>query len=124
MCSPSWTGRSRRVLARRLSNTLTTDFCIEAVQEAIPLDGRQDIFNTDQGCQFTSQEFTGFLKGQGIQISMDRAGCWRDNVFVERLWRSLKYKEVSLHTYETVREAHQAGVLPTLLQLGQAASRA
>ena len=69
-------------------------------------------------------EFTGFLKGQGIQISMDRAGCWRDNVFVERLWRSLKYEEVSLHTYETVCEAHQAGVLPTLLQPGQAASHA
>jgi transposase InsO family protein len=60
----------------------------------------------------------------GIQISMDRAGCWRDNVFEERLWRSLKYEEVSLHTYETVREAHQAGVLPTHLQPGQAASRA
>ena len=112
---------SRRVLARRLSNTLTTDFCIEAVQEAIPRYGRPEIFNTDQGCQFTSQEFTGFLKGQGIQISMDRAGCWRVR---GTALASLKYEEVSLHTYETVREAHQAGVLPTLLQPGQAASRA
>ncbi len=81
---------SRRVLAWQLSNTLTTDFCLEAVREAITQYGCPEIFNTDQGCQFTSQEFTGFLKDQGIQISMDGKGCWRDNVFVERLWKSIK----------------------------------
>ena len=98
---------SRRVLAWRLSNTLTTDFCVDAVQEAITRYGTPEIFNTDQGCQFTSQEFTGLLNDHGIQISMDGAGRWRDNVFVERLWRSLKYEEVYLHAYETIREAQQ-----------------
>jgi len=96
---------SRRVLSWRLSNTLTTDFCIEAVQEAINRYGRPDIFNTDQGCQFTSLEFTGLLKDNDIQISMDGKGCWRDNVFVERLWRSVKYEEVYLHAYDSVSEA-------------------
>ena len=81
---------SRRVLAWRLSNTLTTDCCLDAVREAITQYGCPEIFNTDQGCQFTSQEFTGLLKDQGIQISMDGKGCWRDNVFVERLWKSIK----------------------------------
>jgi putative transposase len=95
------------VLAWRLSNTLTTDFCLDAVREAITQYGHPEIFNTDQGCQFTSLEFTGLLKDQGIQISMDGRGCWRDNVFVERLWRSLKYEEVYLHAYETVRDAQQ-----------------
>ena len=98
---------SRRVLAWRLSNTLTTDFCREAVQEAISQHGVPEIFNTDQGAQFTSQEFTGLLKGHGIQISMDGTGRWRDNVFVERLWRSLKYEEVYLHAYETIADAQQ-----------------
>jgi putative transposase len=98
---------SRRVLAWRLSNTLTTDFCVEAVQEAITRHGPPEIFNTDQGCQFTSQEFTGLLKSHGVQISMDGTGRWRDNVFVERLWRSLKYEEVYLHAYETVRDAQE-----------------
>jgi len=98
---------SRRVLAWRLSNTLTTDFCLEAVQEALASYGTPDIFNTDQGCQFTSQEFTGLLKNHGIQISMDGAGCWRDNVFVERLWRSIKYEEVYLGAYDSIRAAHQ-----------------
>ncbi len=98
---------SRRVLAWRLSNTLTTDFCVEAVREAITRYGRPEIFNTDQGCQFTSQEFTGLLTHHGIQISMDGKGCWRDNVFVERLWKSIKYEEVYLHAYETVSAAHQ-----------------
>ena len=98
---------SRRVLAWRLSNTLTTDFCLEAVREAITQYGCPEIFNTDQGCQFTSQEFTGLLKDQGIQISMDGKGCWRDNVFVERLWKSIKYEEVYLHAYETVGAAQQ-----------------
>jgi len=98
---------SRRVLAWRLSNTLTTDFCVEAVQEAISRYGAPEIFNTDQGCQFTSQEFTGLLKDHGIQISMDGTRRWRDNVFVERLWRSLKYEEVYLQAYETVRDAQE-----------------
>ena len=98
---------SRRVLAWRLSNTLTTDFCLEAVREAITQYGCPEIFNTDQGAQFTSLEFTNLLKDQGIQISMDGRGCWRDNVFVERLWRSLKYEAVYLYAYETVRYAEQ-----------------
>ena len=98
---------SRRVLAWRLSNTLTTDFCTEAVQEAMTNYGAPNIFNTDQGCQFTSLEFTGLLKAHGIQISMDGTGCWRDNVFVERLWKSIKYEEVYLHAYETVSAAQQ-----------------
>jgi putative transposase len=96
---------SRRVLAWRLSNTLTTDFCLEALQEALASYGAPDIFNTDQGCQFTSLEFTGLLKDHGIQISMDGKGCWRDNVFVERLWKSINYEEVYLHAYETVSAA-------------------
>ena len=98
---------SRRVLAWRLSNTLTTDFCLDAVQEAITQYGTPTILNTDQGCQFTSLEFTGLLKDHGIQISMDGKGCWRDNVFVERLWRSIKYEEVYLHAYESVSAAQQ-----------------
>ena len=98
---------SRRVLAWRLSNTLTTDFCMEAVQEAIRKYGKPEIFNTDQGCQFTSQEFTGLLKDNGIRISMDGKGCWRDNVFVERLWRSIKYEEVYLYAYDSVTAAKQ-----------------
>jgi putative transposase len=98
---------SRRVLAWQLSNTLTIDFCLKAVQEALTRYGAPDIFNTDQGCQFTSQAFTGLLKDQGIQISMDGKGCWRDNVFVERLWKSIKYEEVYLHAYETVSAAQQ-----------------
>ncbi len=96
---------SRRVLSWRLSNTLTTDFCIEAVQEAIYRYGKPEIFNTDQGSQFTSMEFTQLLKDNGIAISMDGRGCWRDNVFVERLWRSIKYEEVYLRAYETVSAA-------------------
>ena len=96
---------SRRVLSWRVSNTLTTDFCLEAVQEAIARHGRPEIFNTDQGSQFTSSEFTGLLKEQGIQISMDGKGCWRDNVFVERLWKSVKYEEVYLKAYDSVSAA-------------------
>jgi len=98
---------SRRVLAWRLSNTLTTDFCTAAVQEAVTNSGAPTIFNTDQGCQFTSLEFTGILKAHGIQISMNGTGCWRDSVFVERLWKSIKYEEVYLHAYETVGAAQQ-----------------
>jgi len=96
---------SRRVLAWRLSNTLTTDFCVEALQEAIIRYGTPEIFNTDQGSQFTSAEFTGQLKANGILISMDGKGCWRDNVFVERLWRTIKYDEVYLKAYESVSHA-------------------
>ena len=96
---------SRRVLSWRLSNTLTTDFCLEAVEEAFLRYGKPKIFNTDQGSQFTSQEFTRLLKEQGIAISMDGKGCWRDNVFVERLWKSIKYEEVYLHAYDTMNDA-------------------
>jgi putative transposase len=96
---------SRRVLSWRLSNTLATDFCMEALQEAIDCHGKPDIFNTDQGCQFTSLEFTELLKQNGIAISMDGKGCWRDNVFVERLWKSVKYEEVYLHAYDSINEA-------------------
>ena len=98
---------SRRVLAWRLSNTLTTDFCIEAVQEAPASYGTPDLFNTDQGCQFTSQEFTGLLKDHGIQISMDGIGCRRDNVFVKRLSRSVKYEEVYVRAYNSISAARQ-----------------
>lgn len=96
---------SRRVLAWRLSNTLTTDFCIDALQEAIARYGQPDIFNTDQGSQFTSAEFTGVLRENGIRISMDGKGCWRDNIFVERLWRTIKYEEVYLKAYDSVSAA-------------------
>jgi len=96
---------SRRVLSWRLSNTLTTDFCIEAIQEAMHRHGTPEIFNTDQGSQFTSTEFTQLLKANGIAISMDGRGQWRDNVFVERLWKSIKYEEVYLHAYETMGAA-------------------
>ena len=100
-------GASRRVLSWSLSNTLTTDFCLNAVQKAINRYGPPAIFKTDQGCQFTSLEFTGLLKDHGIQISMDGKGCWRDNVFVERLWKSVKYEEVYLHAYECVSDARK-----------------
>ncbi len=99
---------SRRVLAWRLSNTLTTDFCLEAMTEAITRYGIPEIFNTDQGCQFTSDEFTGLLHRHGIQISMDGKGRWVDNVFIERLWKTVKYEEVYLHAYESVLEAKQS----------------
>jgi len=100
-----WT--SRRVFSWRLSNTLSTDFCIEAVQEAFSIYGTPEIFNTDQGSQFTSMEFTALLKEKGVAISMDGRGCWRDNVFVERLWKSIKYEEVYLHAYDSVSEARR-----------------
>jgi len=96
---------SRRVLSWRLSNTLTTDFCVEAVEEAVHLYGRPDIFNTDQGSQFTSTDFTGLLEANGIRISMDGKGCWRDNVLVERLWRTIKYEHVYLHAYGSMDDA-------------------
>lgn len=96
---------SRRVLAWRISNTLSADFCVEAVQEAIDRYGAPEIFNTDQGSQFSGGQFIGLLSSNGIRISMDGKGCWRDNVFVERLWRSVKYEEVYLHAYQSVAEA-------------------
>jgi putative transposase len=96
---------SRRVLAWRLSNTLSTDFCVEALEEAIARYGAPEIFNTDQGSQFTSTEFTDVLKTHTIRISMDGKGCWRDNVFVERLWRTVKYEEVYLKAYDTISAA-------------------
>jgi putative transposase len=96
---------SRRVLSWRLSNTLTTDFCLEAVEEALERHGRPEIFNTDQGSQFTGSEFTDLLKANGIRISMDGKGCWRDNVFVERLWRTIKYEQVYLHAYSSMDDA-------------------
>ena len=95
---------SRRVLSWRVSNTLDTDFCIEALEEALQRFGAPDIFNTDQGSQFTSEAFTGVLKDHGIKISMDGKGRWMDNVFVERLWRSVKYEDVYLRAYETPTE--------------------
>ena len=96
---------SRRVLAWRVSITLEVAFCLEAVEEALARHGRPEIFNTDQGSQFTSQDFTGLLFDNAIAISMDGKGAWRDNVFVERLWRSVKYEEVYLRAYDSVAEA-------------------
>ena len=92
----------------RLSNTLTVDFCVDALDEAITRHGAPEIVNTDQGSQFTSEEFTGTLKKNGIAISMDGKGCWRDNVFIERFWRTIKYEEVYLHAYETVSAARES----------------
>jgi putative transposase len=93
---------SRKVLSWRLSPTLTADFCVAALEEALARFGTPAIVNTDQGSQFTSAEFLNVLRRRQIAISMDGRGCWRDNVFVERLWRSVKYEEVYLHGYETV----------------------
>ncbi len=99
---------SRKVLAFRLSNTLTADFCVEALEEAMSKFGRPEIFNTDQGSQFTSDEWIKVLKDAGIAISMDGKGRWIDNVFIERLWRSVKYEEVYLHAYANGTEARAA----------------
>ena len=96
---------SRAVLAWRLSNTLAAEFCVEALEEALARYGRPEIFNTDQASQFTSDDFTGTLKRHGVMISMDGKGRCMDNIFVERLWRSLKYEEVYLNAYATVAEA-------------------
>ncbi len=96
---------SRKVLAHRVSITMETGFCIEVVEEAIHRYGTPGIFNTDQGSQFTSEAFTGLLKHHNIRISMDGKGAWRDNVFVERLWKSVKYEEVYLKAYESVSQA-------------------
>jgi putative transposase len=96
---------TRRVLAWRVSITMEVDFCLEAVEEAMARHGKPEIFNTDQGSQFTSQAFTSLLADNGVRISMDGKGAWRDNVFVERLWRSVKYEEVYLRAYDSVAEA-------------------
>ena len=100
---------SRKVLSWRLSNTLEASFCVEALEEALERYGAPEIFNTDQGSQFTSLEFTQALKAAGIKISMDGKGRWMDNVFIERLWRSLKYEQVYLSEYATGSEA-RAGI--------------
>ncbi len=96
---------SRRVLSWRLSITMTADFCLEAVEEALMKHGKPDIFNTDQGSQFTGGDFVGLLTANRIAISMDGKGSWRDNVFVERLWRSVKYEDVYLKAYDSVTAA-------------------
>ena len=98
----------RRVLSWRLSITMEAAFCVETLEDALARHGRSDIFNTDQGSQFTGAAFIGVLAGNGIAISMDGKGALRDNVFVERLWRGVKYKEVYLRTYETVGEARSS----------------
>ncbi len=96
---------SRRVLSHRVSITMEADFCVEALEEAMAKHGKPEIFNTDQGSQFTSEAFTGVLIGNAIAISMDGKGSWRDNVFVERLWKSVKYEEAYLKAYDSVAEA-------------------
>ena len=105
---------SRAVLAWRLSNTLGADFCVEALEEALARFGRPEIFNTDQGSQFTSDDFTGVLSHHEVTISMDGKGRCMDNVFIERLWRSLKYEEVYLHAYGNVAAA-KAGIAAWLV---------
>jgi putative transposase len=99
---------SRRVLAWQISNTLETDACVEALEEALLRYGAPEIFNTDQGAQYTSEVFTAMLKAYGVKISMDGKGRWVDNVFVERLWRSVKYENVYLQAYDS----------PTTLRVG------
>ena len=100
---------SRKVLSWRLSSTMDTDFCVSALEEALAKYGKPDIFNTDQGSQFTSFAFTNVLRDNGIRISLDGRGRWLDNVFIERLWRSLKYECVYLYAFETGSEA-RAGI--------------
>jgi putative transposase len=99
---------SRKVLSWRLSNSLDSSFCVDALEEAIHRYGKPAIFNSDQGSQFTSTSFTETLLNQDIRISMDGQGAWRDNVFVERLWRSVKYEEVYLKAYESMADAKQS----------------
>ena len=112
---------SRRVLSWRLSITMEAAFCIEALQEALARHGKPEIVNTDQGSQFTDAAFTGVLAAKGIRISMDGKGAWRDNVFVERLWRTIKYEEVYLHAYESVSAARRDRALSRSLQSPSAA---
>lgn len=96
---------SRMVLSWRLSNTLDTGFCVDALNEALSKFDHPEIFNSDQGAQFTSEDFTAVLLKHGVKISMDGKGRWRDNVFIERLWKSLKYEEVYLKSYDSVNGA-------------------
>ena len=98
---------SRRVLSWRLSITMEAAFCVETLEEALAKHGSPEIFNTDQGSQFTGAAFTGVLANNDIKISMDGKGAWQDNVFVERLWRSVKYEEVYLHAYDSVSAARE-----------------
>lgn len=98
---------SRKVLSWKLSNTLDTDFCVAALEEAMAKYGKPAVFNTDQGCQFTSFEFTQVLKDAGVKISMDSKGRWMDNIMIERLWRSLKYECIYLHAFETGSETRE-----------------
>ncbi len=98
---------TRRVLAWRLSNSMTVDFCLDALEAAIRDSGPPGIVNTDQGSQFTGTAFVGLVREHGAQLSMDGKGAWRDNLFVERLWKSIKYEEVYLHAYDSVAEAHR-----------------
>ena len=98
---------SRKVLSWRLSNTMDADFCVAALEDALARFGKPEIFNTDQGSQFTSDTFTKVLKDAQIRISMDGKGRWRDNVMIERLWRSLKYECIYLHAFETGSEVRQ-----------------
>jgi len=100
---------SRKIMSFKLSNTMHTDLCLEAVNEAIQKYGKPEILNTDQGSQFTSLEFTDLLKSHQIQISMDGKGCWRDNVVIERFWRTVKYEGFNLKAFQTSSEA-QAGL--------------
>ena len=99
---------SRKVLSFRVSNALATQFCVEALQEALTRYGAPELFNTDQGSQFTDEHFTSPLAHKKVRISMDGKGRWIDNVFVERLWRSVKYEDIYLHAYETVGEVKAA----------------
>ena len=99
---------SRKVLSFRVSNALTSEFCVEALEEALARYGAPEIFNSDQGSQFTDDDFTALLNAKGVRVSMDGKGRWVDNVFVERLWRSVKYEEIYLHAYATPREVTRA----------------
>jgi putative transposase len=98
---------SRKILSHRISISMDTAFCLEALEEAFERYGQPEVFNTDQGSQFTSEAFTSALKAREIRISMDGKGSWRDNVFVERIWRSIKYEEVYLRAYDTVSSAKE-----------------
>src|SRR5450631_1852177 len=100
---------SRRVLSHRVSISMDASFCVDALEEAFAKYGQPEIFNADQGSQFTGEAFTDVLKARGVAISMDGKGAWRDNIFVERLWRSIKYEEVYLHAYDSVSHA-KAGI--------------
>ena len=98
---------SRKALSHRVSNTMDARFCVEALREAIDRYGVPEVFNTDQGSQFTSEAFTGVLKEHGVRISMDGKGRWLDNVYVEHFWRSLKVEEINLHAYATPEQARE-----------------